>query len=45
MTIGYGDREGYDRTEPGLRDAAHAHDERLRDGGAGRRSYSKRLRR
>ena len=26
VTIGYGDREGYERTEPGLRDAAHEHD-------------------
>lgn len=34
ITIGYGDREGYDRTEPAVRDAAHAHDERLRSGGA-----------
>lgn len=34
MTIGYGDREGYDRTAPAVRDAAHAHDARLREGGA-----------
>jgi hypothetical protein len=34
VTIGYGDREGYDRTDPGVRDAAHAHDTRLRGGGA-----------
>jgi hypothetical protein len=34
MTIGYGDREGYDRTDPQVRDAAHAHDERLRAEGA-----------
>ena len=33
VTIGYGEREGYDRTEPALRDAAHAHDERLRGDG------------
>jgi hypothetical protein len=33
ITIGYGDREGYDRTEPGIRDAAHAHDARLRNEG------------
>lgn len=33
ITIGYGDREGYDRTEPDVRDAAHAHDARLRDDG------------
>ncbi|BCJ74856.1 hypothetical protein CS0771_44000 [Catellatospora sp. IY07-71] len=30
VTIGYGSREGYDRTDPALRDAAHAHDDRLR---------------
>lgn len=29
ITIGYGDREGYDRTEAAVRDAAHAHDARL----------------
>jgi hypothetical protein len=29
ITIGYGDQAGYDRTAPALRDAAHAHDERL----------------
>lgn len=34
VTIGYGDREGYDRTDPGLREAAHAHDARLRSEGA-----------
>jgi hypothetical protein len=34
ITIGYGDREGYDRTEPAGRDAAHAHDARLRADGA-----------
>ena len=34
VTIGYGDREGYDRTDQGLRDAAHAHDARLQSGGA-----------
>lgn len=34
ITIGYGDREGYDRTEPAVRDAAHAHDARLRADGA-----------
>ena len=33
VTIGYGDREGYDRTDPGVRDAAHAHDARLRGDG------------
>jgi hypothetical protein len=29
ITIGYGDREGYDRTPKPLRAAAHAHDETL----------------
>lgn len=33
VTIGYGDREGYDRTAPELRDAAHAYDETLRAAG------------
>lgn len=33
MTIGYGDREGYDRTEPAVRDAAHEHDAGLRSEG------------
>jgi hypothetical protein len=30
ITIGYGDRDGYDRTDAAVRDAAHAHDARLR---------------
>ena len=34
VTIGYGDRAGYDQTEPAVRDAAHAHDERLCADGA-----------
>ncbi|WP_394618180.1 YciI family protein [Lentzea sp. JNUCC 0626] len=34
VTIGYGERSGYDRTDPVIRDAAHAHDERLRAAGA-----------
>ncbi|HVW43177.1 MAG TPA: YciI family protein [Amycolatopsis sp.] len=34
ITIGYGDSAGYERTDPAVRDAAHAHDERLRAGGA-----------
>ena len=34
VTIGYGDREGYDRTDPRVRQQAHAHDERLRSAGA-----------
>jgi hypothetical protein len=33
VTIGYGDEAGYNRTTPGVRDAAHAHDAELtRDG-------------
>ncbi|MGL5908984.1 MAG: hypothetical protein ACRCZP_03215 [Phycicoccus sp.] len=34
VTIGYGNQTGYDRTDPASRDAAHAHDERLRETGA-----------
>jgi hypothetical protein len=34
LTIGYGDRAGYDRTDPAIRDAAHRHDDRLRAEGA-----------
>jgi hypothetical protein len=34
ITIGYGDREGYDRTSKTVREAAHANDEVLRKGGA-----------
>jgi hypothetical protein len=33
ITIGYGDRNGYDRTDATVRDAAHAHDGQLRKGG------------
>jgi hypothetical protein len=33
VTIGYGDRDGYERTDAAVRDAAHAHDARLRDAG------------
>jgi len=33
ITIGYGDRAGYERTDRAVRDAAHAHDERLRAAG------------
>jgi len=33
VTIGYGDREGYDRTDQAVRDEAHAHDARLRAAG------------
>jgi hypothetical protein len=34
ITIGYGDRAGYEATSEPVRDAAHAHDVRLREGGA-----------
>ncbi len=34
ITIGYGDRDGYDRTAAEVRDAAHAHDQRMADSGA-----------
>ncbi len=34
IAIAYGDRKGYDATPEPLRDAAHAHDKVLRDGGA-----------
>jgi hypothetical protein len=34
ITIGYGDRAGYDRTPQAVRDAAHAQDARLRAEGA-----------
>ena len=30
VTIGYGDREGYDRTPQEVRDAAHAHEAELK---------------
>ncbi|MDF2997267.1 MAG: hypothetical protein K0R27_2904 [Xanthobacteraceae bacterium] len=33
VTIGYGDREGYDRTPMAVRDAAHAHDAKLQKDG------------
>lgn len=33
VTIGYGDQAGYDRTGLAVRDAAHAHDARLREAG------------
>ena len=33
VTIGYGDRAGYDRTDADVRDAAHAHDAELRSRG------------
>ena len=34
ITIGYGNCEGYERTDVAVRDAAHEHDARLRVGGA-----------
>ena len=34
VTIGYGDRAGYERTDPSVRDAAHEQDARLRADGA-----------
>lgn len=34
IAIGYGDRAGYERTDPAVRRAAHAHDARLRADGA-----------
>jgi len=34
ITIGYGSQEAYDRTDLKIRDAAHAEDARLREGGA-----------
>jgi hypothetical protein len=34
VTIGYGDRAGYDRTDRAVRDAAHEHDTRLQADGA-----------
>jgi hypothetical protein len=33
VTIGYGDRKGYERTGPTVRDAAHDHDARLQSEG------------
>jgi len=34
VTIGYGDQAGYDQTAPEVRDAAHANDAKLKQGGA-----------
>lgn len=34
ITIGYGDRAGYEQTAPAVRDAAHAHDAKLKAAGA-----------
>ena len=33
ITIGYGDQQGYDRTDKAVRDAAHAHDAALQHAG------------
>ena len=33
ITVGYGDSQGYERTDPSVREAAHAHDARLKAGG------------
>src|SRR6187549_3135380 len=30
ITVGYGDERGYQQTDPSVRDAAHAHDARLK---------------
>jgi hypothetical protein len=34
ITIGYGDRQGYDRTPASIREAAHARDAKLQKAGA-----------
>ena len=34
ITVGYGDERGYEGTETSVRNAAHAHDARLKAGGA-----------
>lgn len=34
IAIGYGDRDGYERADPAVRDAAHECDARLRERGA-----------
>lgn len=34
IAVGYGDSQGYERTDPSVREAAHAHDARLKAGGA-----------
>lgn len=34
ITVGYGDEDGYRRTEPSVRDAAHAHDAHMKANGA-----------
>lgn len=34
ITVGYGDEAGYQQTDPAVRDAAHAHDARMKAAGA-----------
>lgn len=34
ITVGYGDQQGYERTAPSVRDAAHSHDAKLKADGA-----------
>jgi len=34
ITVGYGDERGYEQTDPAIRDAAHAHDARIKAQGA-----------
>lgn len=34
ITIGYGDQRGYELTDASMRNAAQAHDARMKDGGA-----------
>lgn len=34
ITVGYGDQSGYERTNAIVRDAAHAHEARMKAGGA-----------
>lgn len=34
ITVGYGDGRGYERTDRAIRDAAHAHDARMKADGA-----------
>lgn len=34
ITVGYGDERGYEETDPSVRDAAHAHDARMKAAGA-----------
>lgn len=33
ITIGYGDRAGYEQTDPAIRNAAHEHDAQMRESG------------